>query len=75
MFNDAYKTLPENEFRRFVLDQLFKEFDGGAGTVSPETAREVQRLALLGLQVSGDGWNAAKEALAIASQQNEEGNT
>lgn len=72
MFDEAYKTLPTNEFRRFVLDQLFKEFDGGAGTITLRTAQEVERLALLGLEVSGDGWNAAKAALAIASQPQEE---
>ncbi len=72
MFDEAYKALPENRFRRFVLDQLFREFDGGEGAITPETALEVQRLALIGLQVSGDGWNAAKEALAIASQPQEE---
>lgn len=72
MFNDAFEQLSDSEFRSFVLQQLIREFDGGAGTITPQTAREVQRLALLGLQVSGDGWNAAKTALAIASEPQEE---
>lgn len=72
MFNEAFQKLPKDRFRRFVLDQLFKEFDGGAGTITPETAQEVQRLALIELQVSGDGWNAVKAALSIASQPQEE---
>ena len=68
MFNDAYRALPEKEFKSLVLQQLFREFDGGQGTITLETAREVQFLALRGLDVCGDGWKAAIQALSIASQ-------
>lgn len=64
-----YESLSaEEKEKNDILTKLIEEYDFG-GTVTPDTALLVHRLALKRLGVRGKGFFAANEALIIAAQQ------